>query len=185
LIAKHGDKAVNIVKDTQKLQTDRLYVDGIKSFSDGSYPLLGSLVNFPGYLDGDNGQQGDSNLVEIMKPFWNAGYQLHCHANGDQAVDITLGALAELQKECPRFDHRFAVEHYSMSTPMQARRLKALGGIASVNAYFIHYRSLQQGKFADFTILEEDPFEVDPKEIENIKIWGTVLGGKPFKAKEA
>ena len=45
--------------------------------------------------------------------------------------------------------------------------------------------SLEQGKFADFTILEEDPFEVDPKEIENIPVWGTVLGGKPFKATEA
>jgi len=279
LIAKHGDKAVDVMKDTQKLQTDRLTIDGIKFFSDGSYPLLGSLVNFPGYLDGDNGEQGDKNLVDIMRPFWKAGYQLHCHANGDQAVDITLDALAELQKEQPRFDHRFAVEHYSMSTPMQARRIKALGAVVSANVYFIHYRSLlhrthcygpdraetvgrlgtleregvhfcfhsdypqvvvpmfplsavtgavtriaedgktviapdegigveralraitidaayilgmenrigslEQGKFADFTILEEDPFEVDPKEIENIPIWGTVLGGKPFKATKA
>ncbi|MGE5267715.1 MAG: amidohydrolase family protein, partial [Deltaproteobacteria bacterium] len=226
---------------------------------------------------GDNGQQGDGDLAKLMRPFWTAGFQLHCHANGDQAVDITLNALADLQKECPRFDHRFSIEHYSMSTPMPARRLKALGGVASVNAYFIHYRSLlhrthsygpdraetvarlgtleregvtfaihsdypqvvvpmlplsgvtgavtrvaedgktviapdeaigveralraitidaayifgmedkvgslEQGKFADFTILEKDPFEVDPTEIEHIKVWGTALGGKPFEAK--
>ena len=105
-------------------------------------PKMGSLVQFPGYLDGTNGQEGDPNVVELMRPFWKAGYQVHCHANGDQALQITLDALAELQATHPRFDHRFTVEHFSMSTPMQIRRLKALGGIASVNGYFIHFRSL-------------------------------------------
>lgn len=27
--------------------------------------------------------------------------------------------------------------------------------------------------------------QVDPKHIRNIKVWGTVLGGKPFQAKQA
>ena len=40
----------------------------------------------------------------------------------------------------PRFDHRFTLEHYCINTPEQARRLKALGGVASVNNY-VHYRS--------------------------------------------
>ncbi len=42
--------------------------------------------------------------------------------------------------------------------------------------------SLEQGKLADFTILEEDPFEVDPTHLKDIPIWGTVLGGTPFPA---
>jgi predicted amidohydrolase YtcJ len=43
--------------------------------------------------------------------------------------------------------------------------------------------SIEQGKVADFAVLEEDPFSVDPKAIKDIKIWGTVLGGKkqPYK----
>ena len=38
--------------------------------------------------------------------------------------------------------------------------------------------SLEPGKFADFAILEEDPFEVDPIRLKDIKVWGTALSGK-------
>ena len=43
--------------------------------------------------------------------------------------------------------------------------------------------SLEPGKYADFTILDEDPFEVDPMHIRDIPIWGTVLEGKPQPAR--
>ncbi len=33
------------------------------------------------------------------------------------------------------------IEHYCLSTPAQARRLAALGGMASVNAYFVRHRA--------------------------------------------
>ena len=41
----------------------------------------------------------------------------------------------------PRADHRFTIEHYGMSTPEMARRLSQLGGAASVNRYYVYYRS--------------------------------------------
>jgi len=37
--------------------------------------------------------------------------------------------------------------------------------------------SIQTGKWADFTILEESPLDVDPMAIKDIKVWGTVLAG--------
>ncbi|WP_305985149.1 amidohydrolase [Roseibium sp. MMSF_3544] len=40
--------------------------------------------------------------------------------------------------------------------------------------------SIAPGKFANFTVLEEDPFEVDPDAIKDIGIWGTVLEGDVF-----
>ena len=41
----------------------------------------------------------------------------------------------------PRADHRFTLEHYGMSTPEMARRLARLGGLASVNPYYLYARS--------------------------------------------
>ena len=37
--------------------------------------------------------------------------------------------------------------------------------------------SIEIGKFADFTVLEQNPLEVDPMKIRDIVVWGTVLGG--------
>ena len=39
--------------------------------------------------------------------------------------------------------------------------------------------SLEVGKFADMTVLEKDPYTVDPMHIRDIEVWGTVLGGVP------
>jgi predicted amidohydrolase YtcJ len=42
--------------------------------------------------------------------------------------------------------------------------------------------SIESGKFADFAVLEDDPLEVDPMTLKDIKVWGTVLGGVPQRA---
>ncbi len=42
--------------------------------------------------------------------------------------------------------------------------------------------SIEAGKFADFAVLDADPYEVDPMELKDIGVWGTVLGGVPFPA---
>lgn len=40
--------------------------------------------------------------------------------------------------------------------------------------------SIRAGKKADFTVLEQDPFEVPPEALRDIPIWGTVFEGRPF-----
>ena len=42
--------------------------------------------------------------------------------------------------------------------------------------------SLQVGKFADFTVLESDPYEVEPDKLKDIPVWGTVVGGVVHEA---
>jgi len=38
--------------------------------------------------------------------------------------------------------------------------------------------SIEIGKFADFTVLDDDPLAVDAGEIRSIAVWGTVVGGQ-------
>jgi len=43
--------------------------------------------------------------------------------------------------------------------------------------------TIESGKRADFAVLDADPLEVDPAEIKDIPVWGTVVGGQVFPAR--
>ena len=43
--------------------------------------------------------------------------------------------------------------------------------------------SIVAGKHADYAILAQDPYQVDPKKLKDIKIWGTVFEGEKFPVK--
>jgi predicted amidohydrolase YtcJ len=57
----------------------------------------------------------------------------------------------------------------------------ALHAVTLGAAYQLHadhlIGSIEHGKFADFCVLDEDPYEVDPVALRDINVWGTVLGG--------
>jgi predicted amidohydrolase YtcJ len=42
--------------------------------------------------------------------------------------------------------------------------------------------SIETGKRADFCVLEDDPFEIAPEALKDLRIWGTVQGGRIFPA---
>ena len=44
--------------------------------------------------------------------------------------------------------------------------------------------SIAPGKQADFAVLEQDPYAVAKEQIRNIKVWGTVFGGRTLPASE-
>jgi len=69
-------------------------------------------------------------------------------------------------------------ERISVATAMQAATL----GAAYQLKLDHEIGSIEAGKLADFAVLAEDPFEVDPMELKNIEVWGTVLGGEPMPA---
>ena len=94
----------------------------------------------PGYLDGHEGiwMAPLPVTTQWARAFWNAGYQLHAHTNGDKSAAAFIELLRSLQAEKPRSDHRFTLEHFAYSTQDQSRQLKALGAVVSANPYY-HY----------------------------------------------
>ena len=45
--------------------------------------------------------------------------------------------------------------------------------------------SIEVGKLADFAVLEDDPTAVAPEALKDVRIWGTVVGGKVFRSPRA
>jgi len=59
----------------------------------------------------------------LRRSYWNAGYQIHVHTNGDGGATMVLDTLQTLQDEKPRADHRFTIEHYGYANDGTARRI--------------------------------------------------------------
>ena len=116
------------------------YAKAIKLFADGA--MFSQLMQMrpPGYIDGHHGEwlMSPEVLDAGVQAFWDAGYQIHVHVNGDAGMDAVLAALTRAQARKPRFDHRFHVHHVGYCSAAQIPRLAALGAHASVNPYYIH-----------------------------------------------
>lgn len=140
---KHGDDAVAAVRALAELNTEKVVFSGVKFFADDAFLGLAMALREPGYIDPDLKaiwNTAPERMAEAMRPWWNAGFRIHIHSNGDASQDAVLNALSSLQDGKPRFDHRFVFEHFGLSSPDQIRRLKALGATASVNPSYLYLR---------------------------------------------
>ena len=70
----------------------------------------------------------------------DAGWQLGIHANGDVAIDIVLGLYERLQRENPRRDPRFRIEHCTIVNDALIARMKALGVIPTPFSTYVYFR---------------------------------------------
>ena len=211
------------------------------------------------------------DFTETFKLYWDAGYQIHVHQNGDGGLDRLLNVLEENMKRNPRDDHRTTIVHFGYSAFDQIQRMKDLGVIVSANPYYVSvlsdlysrkgvgyersqemvrlgdvdaagirlslhsdmpmapaspltlmdaavnrvnyaeevagpnqrispltalkgvtlnsaytlgieddYGSISPGKYANFTILSENPLSVDPLKIKDINIEATIVEGKLY-----
>jgi hypothetical protein len=242
----------------------------IKLFCDGAIFSLLMQVKQP-YLDGHEGEWilAPVDYAAAFTAYWNAGYHIHTHVNGDAGLQVVIDTLAAAQQANPREDHRFTVVHFAVSQDEQVRRLRELGAIVSANPYYpcaladkysqmglgperansmarlgtavrenvsisLHsdmpmapadplflmwcavnritpsgrtadpdqritaeqalravtidaaysierendVGSIKAGKIADLTVLSDDPLGVDPRELRNLRVVGTIFAGR-------
>jgi predicted amidohydrolase YtcJ len=112
----------------------------IKMFSDGAFFSALAQMQAPGYIDGHHGEwlMPPEILETNVRAYWHAGFQIHVHVTGDLGLELAIDVLEKMQFERPRFNHGYTFEHFGMSTPEQIKRIKALGGQISANAYYLH-----------------------------------------------
>jgi predicted amidohydrolase YtcJ len=109
----------------------------IKLFADGA--IISQLMQMKdGYTDGHHGEwmMTPETLNERAQLYWDAGYQLHIHVNGDLGLEIVLDVLERRMRENPRAGHRSVIVHFATSTEEQIARIARLGAIVSANPYY-------------------------------------------------
>jgi predicted amidohydrolase YtcJ len=117
-------------------------IGGIKQYADGSIsertawlaePYIG-IANYTGVELGTR-----ESLYEHSRKAWLAGFQLATHANGERAIDRILGVYEELQRESPRRDPRFRIEHCTVVSPELVARIRAVQAIPIPFAGYVNF----------------------------------------------
>ena len=131
-----------VARDTEELLTwgegRTAYVPNqVKLFADGAIYSQAMKMR-DGYTDGHEGEwiMDPDFFARSFRVYWDLGYQLHVHVNGDAGLDLVLDTLEFNMRRNPRPDHRTVIVHFAVSTPEQVARIKRLGAIVSANPYY-------------------------------------------------
>lgn len=262
---------------SKKNGTNVIYQKAAKGFVDGAF--FAQLFRMKGgFTDGHQGVwiTPPDELKKIMTVFWNKGYTIHIHVQGDEGLESILKTFSQLKKTNPKSASRIVFHHLGCPTLSQIKQMKKMGIHASMLPYYLHalgdvysthglkpavarhmtpaasffkkgivtslhsdffmapsnplytawcaatrigvmsnkvlapeerltvfqalqgitinaadtfcmekeIGSIKAGKKADFTILAENPFKVDPIKLKDIKIVGKVFNGKYYSLKK-
>jgi len=114
-----------------------------------------------------------------------------CRTALDTSVPMAIHSDAPVTPLGPLFTAWCAVNRLTASGRVQGEYEKisvsdALYAITLGAAYTLHMDdeigSIEVGKKADFAVLEDDPTEIGGKNLLDVRVWGTVQGGRIFSA---
>ncbi|MCA1336135.1 amidohydrolase [Pseudooceanicola marinus] len=136
------DEGIARATELKTQGNDRLYMGLVKIMTDGSIQGFTGRLKWPGYHNGaPNGLWNvpPAQLKAMILAYHEAGMQMHCHVNGDQASEFVIDVMEEALTKAPRPDHRHVLQHCQMADRAQFRRMKALGLSANLFANHIFY----------------------------------------------
>jgi predicted amidohydrolase YtcJ len=117
-------------------------IGGVKQYADGSISertawLSQPYIGIPNYVGLELSTR--EQLLETARKVHAAGWQLATHANGDLAIDRILGVYEQVQREMPRRDPRFRIEHCTLLNDSLIQRMKALNVIPVPFSCYVYF----------------------------------------------
>jgi hypothetical protein len=141
IAAPHIDKMIRAGIRTG-LGNEWVRVGAMKLMLDGSISERTARLSQP-YVGRPNDYgiliMGEEEMYTWARKAHLAGWQVASHANGDGTIDQALRVYERLQRESPRNDPRFRLEHCTVINPDLVRRIKAIGAIPTPFSSYAYY----------------------------------------------
>ena len=157
-------RAINGGKPSGWLHADRLHLGGVKLYADGALGSRGAWLKAP-YHDKPNTRGlrflTDAELGAQAEAAAAGGYQLAIHAIGD-AANAQVISVYKMLNRTHEGDRRWRIEHLQIADPVDLKRLKPAGIIASMQP--THQTS-------DRTMAEA---RLDPPRLKGAYAWRTI-----------
>jgi hypothetical protein len=134
------------------LGDDWVRVGGMKATCDGSISERTARLSAPyvGRPDDFGMIVADAKeLYGYARKAHEAGWQLGIHANGDVGIGMVLDLYERLQRELPRRDPRFRIEHCTVITEDLVRRIRALGAIPTPFATYVYFHGEKMPEYGE------------------------------------
>lgn len=139
-----SDELATQVLERMEQQSDRLRFGVVKLMLDGSIQGYTARLRSPGYLPQAGVENGlwllpPDSVADQLAAFHDAGLTVHCHTNGDEALDVFLDAVETVLRKTPRWDHRHTSQHCQLAHRDQLRRMASLGVAANMFTNHLWY----------------------------------------------
>ncbi|CDZ76335.1 N-substituted formamide deformylase precursor [Legionella massiliensis] len=142
LETRNAGTGIRHLRHLMALNSTNLNFGHVKFVSDGSIEGLTARLDWPGYINGKSNGVFNATTEALEKkvlPFWEAGFPIHIHSNGDQAITAVLNSLQYLQNFAPRTPTLFTIEHSQMANATQLKLAQDLGAYINLLTNHLYY----------------------------------------------